>query len=98
TNPFAGAGGGFYGTAHSRSEVLDQFRVEVRGGWAEQADACTQALSDDKVVSCDPPYYDNIGYAELSDFFYVWLRRSLRSIFPKLFLTVATPREAELVA
>ena len=43
-----------------------------------------QPLSDGKIVSTDPPYYDNIGYADLSDFFYVWLRRSLRPILPRL--------------
>jgi putative DNA methylase len=55
-------------------------------------------MSSTKVVSTDPPYYDNIGYADLSDFFYVWLRRSLREIFPELFATLATPKTAELVA
>jgi putative DNA methylase len=49
-------------------------------------------------VSTDPPYYDNVGYADLSDFFYVWLRRSLKPIFPDLFATVAVPKAAELVA
>jgi putative DNA methylase len=49
-------------------------------------------------VSTDPPYYDNIGYADLSDFFYVWLRRSLRSIFPDLFATLTVPKAEELVA
>ncbi|MBM3457179.1 MAG: DUF1156 domain-containing protein, partial [Armatimonadetes bacterium] len=51
-----------------------------------------------KVVSTDPPYYDNIGYADLSDFFYVWLRRSLQRVFPDLFATVAAPKAEELVA
>ena len=51
-----------------------------------------------KVVSTDPPYYDNVGYADLSDFFYVWLRRSLRPIFPDLFATLATPKAEELIA
>lgn len=50
------------------------------------------------IVSTDPPYYDNIGYADLSDFFYVWLRRSLRPILPELFATLAVPKEEELVA
>jgi putative DNA methylase len=50
------------------------------------------------VVSTDPPYYDNIGYADLSDFFYVWLRRSLSSIYPDLFSTLLVPKEQELVA
>jgi putative DNA methylase len=51
-----------------------------------------------QVFSTDPPYYDNIGYADLSDFFYVWLRRSLRSIFPDLFTTLTVPKAEELVA
>jgi putative DNA methylase len=51
-----------------------------------------------RVVSTDPPYYNNIAYADLSDFFYVWLRRSLRDVFPKLFSTIASPKQEELVA
>jgi putative DNA methylase len=61
-------------------------------------DAQTQSLSQNKCVSCDPPYYDNIGYADLSDYFYVWMRRSLRPIFPDLFATLAVPKAEELVA
>ena len=67
-------------------------------GNAQQGDAQTQSVSTRKVVSTDPPYYDNIGYADLSDFFYVWLRRSLRGIFPSLYATVAVPKTEELVA
>ncbi|WP_238375801.1 DUF1156 domain-containing protein [Ectothiorhodospira magna] len=63
-----------------------------------QFDAQTQEISQGKVVSTDPPYYDNIGYADLSDFFYVWMRRSLRRIYPDLFGTMAVPKEQELVA
>ena len=55
-------------------------------------------LSDNLLVSTDPPYYDNVGYADLSDFFYVWLRRSAKSVFPDLFATLATPKSEELVA
>lgn len=67
-------------------------------GTALQADAASQDISSGKVVSTDPPYYDNIGYADLSDFFYVWQRRSLRAIFPDLFATLAVPKSEELVA
>lgn len=63
-----------------------------------QADAQTQSVSTNKVISSDPPYYDNISYADLSDFFYVWLRRSLRPIFPGLYATMAVPKAEELVA
>ena len=67
-------------------------------GQSWQADAGTQDISREHVVSTDPPYYDNIGYADLSDFFYVWLRRSLKPLFPDLFATLAVPKAEELVA
>ena len=63
-----------------------------------QADAQTQTISRGTVVSTDPPYYDNIGYADLSDFFYVWLRRALRPVYPELFATITVPKDEELVA
>lgn len=66
--------------------------------YANQFDAQTQIVSTNKVVSTDPPYYDNIGYADLSDFFYVWLRKSLKPIFPGLYATLAVPKAEELVA
>ena len=51
-----------------------------------------------KVISTDPPYYDNIGYADLSDYFYIWMRRSLKSIYPTLFSTIAVPKAEEIIA
>jgi len=71
---------------------------ETQPGYAVQFDAQNQKISLNKLISTDPPYYDNIGYADLSDFFYVWLRRSLRSIFPSLYATLAVPKAEELVA
>ena len=67
-------------------------------GYAEQADVAAQDLSEEKVISTDPPYFDNIGYADLSDFFYLWFRRHLRSMFPEFFTTLAVPKSEELVA
>jgi putative DNA methylase len=67
-------------------------------GIAQQSDAQNQTISMNKVVSTDPPYYDNIGYADLSDFFYVWLRKSLKPIFPGLYATLAVPKAEELIA
>ncbi len=67
-------------------------------GISLQADAQSQNISNGKIISTDPPYYDNIGYADLSDFFYVWLRRSLRTVLPNLFATLAVPKSEELVA
>lgn len=67
-------------------------------GHVEQCDAQSQEFSRSKVISTDPPYYDNIGYADLSDFFYIWMRRGLKDVFPTVFPTVATPKMEELVA
>ncbi len=98
TNPLAGAGGDFFGTVQSVCEVIEkQFNSSIPGR-VFQDDAVTQTSSVDKIISTDPPYYDNIGYADLSDFFYVWLRRSLRSVFPELFPTIVVPKADELVA
>ena len=98
TNPLAGAGGDIFGTVKSVCEVVDkQFNRSIPSV-ASQEDAVNQTISDAKVVSTDPPYYDNIGYADLSDFFYVWLRLPLRPIFPDLFATLAVPKAEELVA
>jgi len=65
---------------------------------AEQADAKMQKTSLLEIISTDPPYYDNIGYADLSDFFYVWLRYTLGKIYPDLFSTMLVPKAQELVA
>jgi putative DNA methylase len=80
-------------------QVAKAIEVLVPGadGNAAQGDAQSVAVRG-RVVSTDPPYYDNIGYADLSDFFYVWLRRSLRPVFPDLFATLAVPKAEELVA
>ena len=67
-------------------------------GWGCQCDAQTQDISQGKVISTDPPYYDNIDYADLSDYFYVWMRKSLRSVYPDLFASMSVPKAEELVA
>lgn len=77
--------------------VVDQLPAKLLGH-VFQADAQSQSMSKDAVVSTDPPYYDNIGYADLSDYFYVWLRCSLKSVFPELFATLVVPKSEELVA
>lgn len=67
-------------------------------GKVSQADAQTQEISVGKFVSSDPPYYDNISYADLSDFFYVWLRKGLRPVLPELLATISVPKAEELIA
>ena len=97
SNPFC-ASSGSYTNLFERQ--LKGFLALGRGtvGTASQDDVCRQSVSSGKLVSTDPPYYDNIGYADLSDFFYVWLRRALRLVLPDLFATVGVPKAEELVA
>jgi putative DNA methylase len=94
--PFAGAGGDWYGVVDGTSRALEKIDPTVPGS-VTQADAATRDYSE-VVVSTDPPYYDNIGYSDLSDFFYVWLRLTSRSIYPGLFSSILVPKAEELVA
>jgi len=96
-NPFCDSGGNITKQLDYICKFLSGQRSLI-GGHAQQADAAIQTLSRGCVVSSDPPYYDNIGYADLSDFFYVWLRRALKPMFPELFATLTVPKAEELVA
>jgi putative DNA methylase len=96
-NPFSESGGNFEKNVSYVSKGIDFLPASTKGS-AQQADAASNTYSIGKLVSTDPPYYDNIGYADLSDYFYVWLRRSLRGVFPDLFATLAVPKSEELVA
>ena len=95
-NPLAGAAGDIAVSIEGICRSVSA--ASPRPGHAQQADAQTQTISSGKVISTDPPYYDNIGYADLSDFFYVWLRKSLKRIYPGLYSTLAVPKTEELVA
>lgn len=98
TNPFAGAGGDIAGTALSVSEVLDSL-TSLSAGKVFQHNASEKNLVvQDFVLSTDPPYYDNIEYADLSDFFYGWLRRSLKDDYPDVMGVISVPKQEELVA
>jgi putative DNA methylase len=96
-NPFSDSTGNFSGSLAWVEKAFDAFSAKALG-FVTQSDAQSQSISKNKVISSDPPYYDNIAYADLSDFFYVWLRRSLRPIFPNLYATLAVPKAEELVA
>ncbi len=97
-NPFAESSGSLTKISDAVARVLPTSFPACVGGAAIQADAQSQTVSHVKVISTDPPYYDNIGYADLSDFFYVWLRKSLKPVFPGLYATLAVPKAEELVA
>jgi putative DNA methylase len=96
-NPLSSSAGNFLGILEWIEKVI-QLLPSSSPGYAMQADAQTQEWSRGRVVSTDPPYYNNIAYADLSDFFYVWMRRALRPIYPSLFATMAVPKSEELVA
>jgi putative DNA methylase len=95
-NPLSDSSGNWDFMIRGIGRVVDSLRA-VGVGTVTQADAATVAMGG-ALVSTDPPYYDYVGYADLSDFFYVWLRRSLDNVFPKLLRTVLTPKAEELVA
>jgi putative DNA methylase len=96
-NPFSESGGNFTKNLSYVAMGIDYLAGHA-AGHGKQMNAATNALSHGKVVSTDPPYFDNIGYADLSDYFYVWLRRSLKGVYPDLFATLAVPKAEELVA
>lgn len=96
-NPFSRSSGNWLNNVDWGVKALGKFSSFTVGN-ASQRDAISQTVSAGKLVSSDPPYYDNIGYADLSDFFYVWLRHSLRNIYPELFATLAVPKTEELIA
>lgn len=88
--------GGYVTSIGGMTKVLDRLTL-FSPAFCSQASATDRPLTD-LLISTDPPYYDNIGYSDLSDFFYVWLRRSLRSIHPDLLGTMLVPKAEELVA
>lgn len=97
SNPFCESSGSYANLFERQVKGFEALGLGLPG-FAAQADVNQQDISRDKVVSTDPPYYDNIEYADLSDFFYVWLRRSSRALAPNLFATLAVPKAEELVA
>ena len=100
-NPFSNSTGNFQAGTDWSTEVLKGLPSQSAiPGMVIQKDAMMPSDSNNSplVFTTDPPYYDNISYADLSDFFYVWMRKSLNTIYPNLFNTLATPKEQELVA
>lgn len=80
------------------ADCIDTLPSGAYPGEAYQQDAQVDAGVRNALISTDPPYYDNIGYADLSDFFYIWMRNSLRNVYPKLFSTMLVPKREELTA
>jgi putative DNA methylase len=95
-SPFSNSAGGWDPAFRFLPKAIENLPTGYPGS-ARQADAATRNYSG-MLISTDPPYYDNIGYSDLSDFFYVWLRRSLRDVHPALLSTLLVPKAEELVA
>ena len=98
TNPFSSSTGNFLAGLEWIIANLNQLSNSGIPARSFQTDSVQQTYKQSFIVSTDPPYYDNIGYADLSDFFYVWLRRSLRNILPNIFSTLQVPKTEELIA
>ena len=89
--------GSWYSTIESQLQLFESFAPKTVG-FASQQNATQRSNLNNTVIATDPPYYDNIGYADLSDFFYVWLRKSLSNVYPLILSTLAVPKAEELVA
>lgn len=96
SNPFSNSTGNFFGQVSWIAKAIEK-APKRKPAVVSQKDASNRDYQG-FAVSTDPPYYDNVGYADLSDFFYPWLRHNLRETNPELFATVATPKSEELVA
>jgi putative DNA methylase len=96
-NVFGDAAGDYRTSLGSIVKVIERF-VPSNEGSVRNADAQANNYPDNAVISTDPPYYDNIEYADLSDFFYVWLRKALKYVEPTVLSVLSTPKAEELVA
>ncbi|QOV21223.1 DUF1156 domain-containing protein [Anabaenopsis elenkinii] len=99
-NPFSNSTGNFIGQINYLVKVLELNSHTKVIGVVKQINATEIQLinSNSPVISTDPPYYDNIGYADLADFFYIWLRRSIGKLYPEICSTLLVPKTQELVA
>ena len=97
-NPFSNSSGCFGNMLEWVVKCVDNFPLAQANAEVSQVDAQSDCGLRNLMVSTDPPYYDNIGYADLSDFFYVWMRQSLKDTYPELFSTMLVPKAEELIA
>ena len=97
SNPFSNSTGNWSGAINWVVKSLEKFPSSGIG-IAQQLDAQSDCGLQNIMISTDPPYYDNIGYADLSDYFYVWMRQSIKDTYPELFSTLLVPKTEELIA
>ena len=97
-NVFSASSGSYHSLFSRMIKGFETLGEGLNIGSIVQADAQEKRYGKMCVISTDPPYYDNIGYADLSDFFFFWMKPLIRSIYPDLFGVLATPKSEELVA
>ena len=99
SNPFCASTQNWLGQVEWVARVLARLPTPANDGASHQADASTTVHAENgPVIVTDPPYYDNAGYADLSDYFYIWLRPLLRDTYPDLFAGIRTPKDEEMIA
>ena len=99
SNPFCSSTQNWMAQIEWVAEVVERLPADANDSAVHQADASTTIhATDGPIIVTDPPYYDNIDYADLSDFFYVWLRPLLRNVYPDLFAGILTPKDEEITA
>ena len=99
SNPLSYSTGNWMAHIEWITKVVERLPKDINVGAAYQADAASIPYDGDELlIVTDPPYYDNIGYADLSDFFYVWLRPVLRGIYDTLFAGILVPKDEEMIA
>ena len=97
-NPFGKSSGSFKTCLNSVTNFLDNATLDTKGESLNR-DICLFEQSNEQfIISTDPPYFDAIGFADLSDFFYVWQRSSLKHIYKSLYSFISTPKDSEIVS
>jgi putative DNA methylase len=96
-NPFSDSTGNYMGQVEYLAQALEALPASGEGH-VSQMDATSASEPMGALVMTDPPYYDNVPYSDLADFFYVWLRSAGSSLYPDLFATLLTPKAQELIA
>jgi putative DNA methylase len=98
SNPFSNSTGNWDGAISWITKVLEKILPNAKSIAYQYSATTPRKISYKPIVSTDPPYYDNIGYADLSDYFYIWMRSSIGHLYPDLFETMLVPKQEELIA
>lgn len=97
-NIFSNSSGAYSSLFYRLAKGFKSILIKNHKSMIFMSNAVNSIIKNNYCISTDPPYYDNIGYADLSDFFYIWLRKTLYSVYPEQFLTISTPKTEELIA